>query len=338
MSQIKISVILPVYNSQDYLREAIESVLKQTCSDFELIIINDGSTDNSSAIIESFSDSRIVYINNSKNSGLISTLNEGLRRAKGKYIARMDADDISLPDRFHKQLEVLEKSDDVVLVSSDFYELKGTSLKLSVGFTGSDEIKAVLLFAPGIAHPTVMMRNIFKDNSIQYDSQFLHVEDYHLWTELAFLGDMVNLDRPLLKYRSHKLQVSAQFSSIQKMNSERIREAYLKKRGFVFSEGDLQTHHLIGNNVFITGASQLKQIEIWLSALIEQNRSKKIFQEKAFERVIHKFWLDSCGYTSLGLLAYRSYFASQISAKVSLSFSSRSGLFLKCLIRRFRQK
>lgn len=338
MSQIKISVILPVYNSQDYVREAIQSVLNQTYSDFELIIINDGSTDNSSGIIESFKDKRIMYINNSKNSGLISTLNEGLRRANGKYIARMDADDICLPDRFQKQVEVLEKSDDVVLVSSDFYELKGSNLKLSTGFNGSDEIKTVLLFAPGIAHPTVMMRNIFKEKSIQYNSHFLHVEDYQLWTELSFIGDMINIDRPLLKYRSHNAQVSAQFGSVQRTNSEKVRELYLRRRGFVFSEEDLLTHHLIGNNIFITSASQLQRIEIWLCALIEQNRRKKILQEKEFERVIHKFWLDSCGYTSLGLFAYRSYFVSQISTKASLTFVVRSGLFLKCLIRRFRQK
>lgn len=338
MSHVSISVILPLYNAQDFVKEAIESVLNQTFRDFELIIINDGSTDNSSAIIDSLTDKRIVYINNQKNSGLIQALNDGLRIAKGKYIARMDADDVCLSDRFEKQVAVLERNDKIVLVSSDFYEMKGTDLKLSTGFTGSDEIKATLLFAPGIAHPTVMMRNVFKENSIRYNSEFKHAEDYQLWTKLALLGDFVNLNRPLLKYRSHEAQVSAQFSSVQKVNSEKIREAYLLKRGFVFSKEELQIHHLIGNNTFITSDSQLMGIEKWLSSLIEQNRIKKVFEERSFERVIRKFWLDSCGFTSLGLFAYRSFFASPVSLSAPLSFNERTVFFLKCLIRGIRKR
>jgi len=338
MSQTKISVILPVFNSRDYVREAIESVLNQSYSDFELIIINDGSTDSSSAIIESFNDKRIIYINNSKNSGLISTLNEGLKLAKGKYIARMDADDICLPDRFKRQVDALDKSDDIILVSSDYYEMKGSDLKLSTGFSGSDEIKSTLLFAPCIAHPTVMMRHVFSDGTLRYNPEFKHTEDYKLWTELSFKGEFVNLNIPLLKYRSHGDQISAQFSSLQRMNSEKIRQSYLEQRGFVFSEQELEIHHVIANNSFIRSIEQLNRIEAWLNSLMMQNRSKKMFSEKSFETVIQKFWLDSCGFTSLGLLAYRSYFASQISNNVALTFKERSAFFIKCLIRRFRQK
>lgn len=338
MSQVSISVILPVYNSQDYVEEAIQSVLDQTYRDFELIIINDGSTDNSSQIINSFSDTRIIYVNNQKNSGLIQTLNDGLRIAKGKYIARMDADDICLPDRFKKQVEVLEKNDKVVLVSSDFYEMKGSDLKLSSGFAKSDEMKTVLLFAPGIAHPTVMMRNIFKDGVLKYQEEFKHVEDYQLWTDLSSVGDFVNISYPLLKYRSHDAQVSAKYVSIQRQNCEKIRRKYLKKNAFDFTEEELNVHHLIGNNTFITAPKQLSDIEKWLVSLIDQNKLKKVFAEKEMERVIQKFWLDCCGFTSLGLFAYRSYFASRISKSEGLNFVDKSVFFLKCLVRKFKKK
>ncbi len=117
----KVSVIMSVYNGDKYLREAIESILNQTFTDFEFIIVNDGSTDNSLEIIESYDDERIKTINNKKNIGLTKSLNKALKFAKGKYIARQDADDVSLPNRFEKQVEYLDSHPEVALVGTSVY-------------------------------------------------------------------------------------------------------------------------------------------------------------------------------------------------------------------------
>ena len=120
MTSATVTVLMPVYNGEMYLREAIDSILHQTFTDFEFLIINDGSTDNSETIILSYDDSRIRYEKNDSNLKLIATLNKGIELAKGKYIVRMDADDISIPDRIEKQVAFLEKNPDVGICGSWF--------------------------------------------------------------------------------------------------------------------------------------------------------------------------------------------------------------------------
>lgn len=196
-----VSVILPVYNAEKYLEEAIESILNQSFDDFELIIIDDGSTDLSASIIQSYQDQRIVFISNHQNKRLIETLNIGLSRAKGKYIARMDADDISLPDRLSKQVEFLENNIDYVLVGTN-YQTFGFSSEVSDLPITDEEIKLELFFKCPLAHPTVMIRNeVIQKKQIYYPAEFLHMEDIALWFKLMNEGKFANLRDVLLKYR-----------------------------------------------------------------------------------------------------------------------------------------
>lgn len=334
---VKISVILPIYNSQNYLKEAIESILSQTYKDFELILINDGSTDNSENIIHSFQDERIVYIKNPKNLGLIKSLNIGLGQAKGEYIARMDADDVSLPTRFEFQLKAFEQNKNAVLVSSDYYSLTGNDIKYIKNDGSSDYFKGILLFSTCFAHPTVMMRNIFKEKGLSYDENYLHTEDYKLWVDLVTHGEFCNVNKALLKYRTHSGQISAQNKQTQQQNSEAIRKLYLKSKGFTFSDEDILIHNTIGNNVFITSLELLSSIEKWLLELLRQNENLMAFNKTEFEKAIHKFWFDSCGFTNLGMEAYKLYSNSEISKKCPVSFADNMLLFGKCFVRKFRK-
>ncbi|HGF9542707.1 TPA: glycosyltransferase family 2 protein, partial [Acinetobacter baumannii] len=127
-----VSVVLPAYNAELYLKEAIDSVLSQTFTDFELIILNDGSIDRTEEIILSYNDSRIVYVKNEKNLGLIGTLNKGINLAKGKYIARMDADDICLPERFKKQVDFLEKNNEIDLIGTNAIKINNNGDRIGV--------------------------------------------------------------------------------------------------------------------------------------------------------------------------------------------------------------
>jgi glycosyltransferase involved in cell wall biosynthesis len=335
--ELDISVVMSVYNGEAYLREAIESILTQTHHDYEFIIINDGSTDNSERIISAFKDPRIVSLKNEKNIGLIASLNRGLVQAKGKYIARIDADDVAIKDRLEKQFIFMEEHPGVVALGSDYYLLINETLRYIKNEGDSDYLKSLLLFTPCFCHPTVMMRNIFSRSGIVYDANFVHAEDYKLWTELAFLGKFGNVPQPLLKYRSHQSQVSNKNAGTQLQISAEIRKEYLRKLGFSCSESQLKIHNLIGNNVFIRTSQELDSIEKWLLELIAQNSTLLVLDPSSFKNAMHKFWLDSCGNTRLGLRAYTLYFRSKLSEVRKISPKESLFFRAKCLLRRFKR-
>jgi len=331
-----VSVVMSVYNGETYLCEAINSVLNQTFSDFEFIIINDGSSDKSLSTIQSYNDKRIILIDNEGNKGLIYSLNKGLEIAKGKYIARMDADDICLPERLDFQVMQFLNHPNAMIVGSDYYLLDGEKNTYIKNINDSDYHKAILLFTPCFCHPTVMMKNVFKDKQVFYDKNFIHAEDYKLWTDLCAFGDYLNIDKPLLKYRHHASQISNQKNESQLSISKRIRENYLEKLKFKLSEKQFDVLNTIGNNTFITSFDLLKNIEYCLLHLESQNSIHQSFNKQSFNRFLYKFWLDSCGNTNLGMSAYRFFFKSKIASYSTLTFVDKNIFLLKCLIRKFK--
>lgn len=202
-----VSVIMPVYNAAPYLKESIESILNQTYRDFEFLIFNDGSTDNSAEIIKLYKDPRIRFYNCDKNFGYVKYLNDGIRLAAGDFIVRMDADDISLPKRLEKQISFLNNNYDVGLVGSWIgFTNKSSVLK----YPSSDEnIKLAMFFWNPLAHPTIVFRkSLFVKNNLSYDNKYRPAEDYKLWTEMVKHTKIRNLKEKLLLYRVHSNQVS----------------------------------------------------------------------------------------------------------------------------------
>ncbi|MDP3557264.1 MAG: glycosyltransferase family 2 protein [Bacteroidota bacterium] len=331
-----VSVVMSVYNGGNYLQEAIESILKQRFIDFEFIIINDGSTDASENIIKLFNDGRIVYVNNESNIGLIDSLNKGLKIAKGKYIARMDADDIALDDRLELQVQKFIENPKAIVVGSDYYLLSGTKLSYIKNTNDSDYNKAVLFFSPCFCHPTVMMKNVFNEKNIFYDREYKHAEDYKLWTDLFALGEFLNVDRALLKYRSHDTQISNKNKEAQLQISNKIRRGFCKKLNFSLSEEQFTTLNLIGNNSFIKSIDELIKIENCLLELKSQNEIHKVFRVISFNVFLHKFWSDSCGNSNIGLAAYSIYTKSVLSKVTNVTLDQKSKLLAKCLLRKFR--
>ena len=222
-----VSVIMPVYNGAMYLNEAITSILGQTYSNFEFIIINDGSTDRSEEIILSFSDSRIVYVKNPENYRLIKTLNLGFSMAKGRYIARMDADDISHPDRLLKQVDFLLHNTEFGLVGTGV-NLLNSEKKQLLYHTDHSSLKFALAFYCPFIHPSVMIRkNVLEGMDVIFDNRYLHGEDYELWKRLAFKTKMANIPEFLLDYRIHDAQISTQHIVFQTELATKIRSEYL---------------------------------------------------------------------------------------------------------------
>ena len=219
--EVLVSVIMPAYNASLYLRDAIDSILNQSYRNFELIIINDGSTDDTEEIILSYSDSRIRYVKNETNLKLIKTLNKGIDLAMGKYIARMDADDISLSFRLEKEIQYLENNLDVDVVSCfpNNIDSKGNFLCHSSYFSCTEHLSCrfVSLFEPPILHPGVMFRaNILQVYKYSDQPEFYHIEAFELWNRMLFSGVKVHMiPEYLFNYRDNETSICHTFADVQ---------------------------------------------------------------------------------------------------------------------------
>lgn len=219
-----ISVVMSVYNGKKYLRKAIDSILNQTYTDFEFIIINDCSTDKTNEILQSYHDKRIKIINNEQNLRLPASLNKGLRLVKGKYIARMDADDIALTDRFEKQVKYLESHPDVAVIGGSFEvfnEQKGT-LYVHKAYC-NEMLERYYLIPSPIGHPTAMLRkSMTVDEGFFYDEKYTSAQDYDLWLRIAQKHKINNIPDIVLKYRVHENSISRKRTEEQQMNARNI--------------------------------------------------------------------------------------------------------------------
>lgn len=233
----KISVIMSVYNAADYLKAAIDSILGQTYRDFEFLIVNDGSTDASLKIIKSYDDPRIVLISRN-NKGLTASLNEAIGKARGEYIARQDADDVSALNRFEVEVRYLEKHAGVGLVGSNYIHIdehgKQTGARTHV-FTHPNDVKACLVLCNQYGHGSIMMRRaLFKKTGL-YDKKVGHAEDYDLWIRLSRVAGVANIEQPLYYYRNLSTSVSHSKLDEQILLTFKIRDRafryFLKHRG-----------------------------------------------------------------------------------------------------------
>lgn len=229
---VTVSVVMSVYNAEKYLKKAVDSILNQTFYDFEFIIIEDGSTDTSLQILEKFAekDPRIVLIRKEKNSGLkgfIGNLNLGLEKAQGKFIARMDADDIALPFRFEKQVQEMEKDPELFIIGSSMELIDENDSQISVkkAFATDREIKAAMYKNIALYHPTIMFRN---DPAVRYRGKIYYCEDYDLYFRLMLQNrKMANIPEVLLKYRILTTSVSRKDKTfVRWMMVEKTRSFY----------------------------------------------------------------------------------------------------------------
>jgi glycosyltransferase involved in cell wall biosynthesis len=209
-----VTVLMPVYNAEAFVATAIDSVLRQSFTQFELLIISDGSSDRSAEIITSFRDERIRFINNERNLGLIATLNSGIRLASGKFIARMDADDVCLPDRLSKQVAFLEQRVDVAVVASlvDFINTDGEvtgNWSTDQSAVSEQDIALVMARTNCIAHPSVIMRTEIARKYL-YQTNQKGAEDWDLWLRLLADGHRIaKISEVLLHYRIHPDSITA---------------------------------------------------------------------------------------------------------------------------------
>jgi glycosyltransferase involved in cell wall biosynthesis len=277
-----VSIVMPVFNAAAYVNEAIQSILDQTHSFFELIIINDGSTDATTEIINGFSDHRIRLYSNETNRGIVYSLNLGIEKSNGKYIARMDADDIAFNNRIEKQVQFLEANPEVILLGSGIIELNQEAVVASRPnqITTDEQIKINLLTNVSFYHPTVMIRSsVLKENPLlRYDPNQPHIEDYDFWIKLIPFGKFANIQEPLLYYRVHQNNISVIHKTEQKERSLVLKRNYLKTLiGERFSEHEITILcHFFDGSLVASSKTQLKYTLELIKVLLNQNISTAI--------------------------------------------------------------
>ena len=217
MKNPKVTVLMSVYNGEKYLREAVDSILGQTFKDFEFLIVNDGSTDKSGEILESYNDPRIEIINNNKNIGISKSRNKGLRIARGKYIAVMDADDISLPRRLEKEVEFLEQNRNMGLVGTDYLIIneKGKVIHAVRCINGYRELKIKLLEGNQFAHGSIMFKKECTKKVGFYREEFMLALDYDLILRISEKFEVSNIPEFLYKWRINIESVSVKKKALQ---------------------------------------------------------------------------------------------------------------------------
>ncbi len=259
---MRVSVVLPVFNGAASLGGAIGSILAQTLLDFELLVINDGSKDESANVARSFNDPRIRVIDLEANLGLIAALNIGLAEARGEFLARMDHDDIAHPERLQRQVDAM-MAHDVVICGSAIQPF-GTISGRPISYPLTDiEIRAVLPVVSPFAHPTVTMRTDIC-RTLGYVPSAKHCEDYDLWWRLSQHGKMMNLPEALLNYRFHEAQISANHGKEQFSGMAAVATKNLRNEGRFREENDLRLHLFALTYERLTSVDELVAVGEWL--------------------------------------------------------------------------
>ncbi|MBJ6360092.1 glycosyltransferase family 2 protein [Paenibacillus sp. GCM10012307] len=284
----KITALISTYNSSGYIQAAVQSILDQTFKDFELIIIDDGSTDDTLVKLGQFTDPRIRLVIHEQNQGLIRSLNEGIELATGEYIARMDADDIAVLDRFEHQVAFLDANPQVGVLGGLMKWLHNNEpIPKPITHHG---IRCWQLFHTCLCHPTIMMRTrVLHDHAIRYDEQYPHAEDYELWDRLGHITQLANLPQYVHYYRAHVGQVSIQHAILQEQSAKKVHYNQLRSIGITPTDEEYAIHMQLAHfKVPIYNSEAYYKAIDWVSKLIVSNHYAQIYDGKQLESVLNR--------------------------------------------------
>ena len=335
-----VSVVLPVFNGELYLGEAIQSILNQTFSNFELLILDDGSTDGSLAVAQHYADldPRVRVYANEQNRGRAATDNWGYTLAQGRYIAKMDADDVALPQRLHRQYNFLEARPAVALTSS-FLQTFGATRTVYEYPLSSEEVRAFLLFDTPVGNSSVFFRRdlLTKHPHLRYDEQIpgTYGEDYDWLARVAQVEAIENQPEVLLRYRTYpageRTELHAQRAAQVRLLCERV----LMETGFQASDAELALHHALAHYPYNLGSRTLPEAHAWLLRLAEQNERLRYTDPLAMRRVVAARWFWACYHCpTTGVNAYRTFYAHSLSVGYVLPGWLRLRFWLKNTFRK----
>jgi len=331
----KITVTMPVYNGEKYLREAIDSILNQTYDDFELLIINDGSTDGSFEIMKSYNDPRIRILQNETNLGLVVTRNRGISNARGEYIAILDCDDIAYPNRLAEQVTFMDTHPEFSMIGS------GVEI---IDKSGNSNGNIWQYDAPAATIPSILLfHNYFVQSSmfirkkclpeVCYRTTYAPAEDYDLWVRMASGSKVWNLPQILNKYREHIESISFVKAELQeKCVNQIIMEYLLNSLGIELTPLELKLHRHLGRKEFSCNRDFVVEAESWLLKLLETNTKKRYFADQQFRSVVAEYWFSVCNAAvGLGLWVLKKYWLSPLTRKTTFPAKMKIGFTLRSL-------
>ena len=295
----KVTVFIPVYNREQYVGEAIESILAQTFSNFEILLVDDGSTDSSVDMIRSFSDPRIRLVCNEKNLGIPKTRNRGVELARGEYMAMLDSDDRAYPHRLEKQIAFLDSHPEYAQVGSwcRMMDAKGNILnKVKRQPTLSEEIHAQFLFRCAMSNRSIMARTTILQE-YGYRNDFPRCQDYELHVRLTKTFKVGNLPECLVYGRIHPQQITGQTTDLGDAKKQEIISGQLHELGVTFSQKDLHPHLTLSRmrkSNFVPDADYLQWAKEWLERLHQANQRTHCYAEPTFSQVLSQKWLQAC--------------------------------------------
>ena len=297
-----ISVVMSTYNRlPTYLEESIESILYQTYSNFEFIIVDDGSDNGTTELIRSYNDPRIRLIVNEKNIGLTNSLNKGLEVCKGEYVARMDDDDIAYPTRFEKQLDYMRKHPDVIVCGTwvEFIDQDGnlTGIVPHDYIEDMESYRISLLFGnhPTIYHPSAFFnRRLIIKHNLRYEPEYNNAEDYRLWVQCTTIGHCAILPEVLLKYRRHSNSISFAKIKQQRKVDYAIIQKQLDVLHLVIPNELMPLHYRFFSNNYELQKLYSIQLKNWLKTIIKANGRYKVYNQKKLKKMIWNRWRIIC--------------------------------------------
>jgi len=315
--------MIPVYNREKYVGGAIDSILAQTFTDFELLVIDDGSTDRSREVVRSYHDPRIRLVCNETNLGVPQTRNRGIHLARGEYVAFLDSDDWAYPERLAKQVAFLDSHPDYAAVGAwiTWMDEKGRSLRrVKRKPISPDEIAAQRLFQQGIENSACMTRTVVL-REYGHREEYDLSEDFDLWARIAAKNKLATLPEILVRRRMHSGRITQEKALRMKDRRLAIYAAQLHTLGIVFTDTDLERHFLLRSmrkQKFTPDLVYLEWAENWLLQLRAANQRTLCYPEPAFSELLGQFWLKVCWYAlaGLGWPAWRHFWKSPLCKNV----------------------
>lgn len=322
---------MPVYRSGPFIEEAIASVLSQTFSDFELVIVCDEATDELKEILDRYSrkDSRIRVHHNQERLGLVASRNLCTHLARGVFINSMDSDDISHPERFERQVAFLKATPEVGVLGTDL-QIIGGRFPRSIHIPSDDATIRCALFSGCImAASTVMIRReVLETVEGPYRPEFEYAEDFDLWVRCADITKFANLAEPLLWYRVHGASATSQQRQKQEYIAGIIRKIQLNRLKINPSEQEFSLHQKIVHGARLDDHRELDEVEEWLSRIEDANNSLQYFPRKEFQKQLGTLWYSACrSSTHLGGIWSR-FHRSKLSNEVNLTLKQKTWMIL----------
>ena len=288
-----VTIFTPVYNCEKYIAETIQSALDQTFNDFEYLIIDDCSTDNSLGIIESFKDPRIRLIKNKSNQGIAYNRNLAIELSKGKFIAMMDADDISLPKRIEKQVNFLSFKEDYGIVGTGVFNIRenGDDNGDDVQFSLPDRlIPSRMLFNNYIYTSSVMIRKKNLTKSLRFNKDFIVAEDYELWLRLIRTCKIGHVREKLIKYRMHEGSISNTKKQLMLDTEILLIKKQLEELGCTLTPKEFDAFYKISKNNFEKYKDDFEIVNSLVTKLLLANKKSKIFSQEDFSDLLYIYW------------------------------------------------